>query len=336
MKKIILLSLYLTLIFSPVLAQDHSNHHTDHDLHIYGPIGVMGEHPHSKGEWMTSYNYSSMQMKNNRNGTKDIPTSNVLADFMVAPKKMTMQMHMFGLMYGVSDRLTIMGMMPYKTISMDHVNRMGAEFTTKSKGIGDIKLMGLYTVYEQGQRRLMLNAGITIPTGSIDERDDTPAGLNQKLPYPMQLGSGTYDLSPAITYVDGQGKWSWGSQLNSTLRLGTNDNNYSLGNEYGLTSWTARQINEYASVSLRLDGKMWGNIDGNDFDLNPMVVPTARTDLRGGERIDLLIGVNLLPKSDKFGGNRFAIEAGMPIYQDLNGPQLATDYRLTLGWQLVF
>lgn len=302
----------------------------------HSPIGIMGDHNHKKGEWMTSYRYSTMKMKGNRSGTNRVSIDEVHDDFMVAPIEMTMEMHMFGLMYGVSDKLTLMGMLPYTLISMDHVNRAGVKFTTKSEGIGDAKFSGIYTLSEEGSRKFLLNAGISLPTGSIDERDNTPAGANQKLPYPMQLGSGTYDLLPGITYTDKQGNWSWGSQLNAVIRLGENDNDYTLGNQYGLSAWGARKFNEYASASVRLDGKTWGNIDGADSDLNPAMIATARTDLRGGERVDLLVGINLIAPHGKLAGNRLAIEAGMPIYQKLDGPQLETDYKLTIGWQMAF
>ena len=64
------------------------------------------------------------------------------------------------------------------------------------------------------------------------------------------------------------------------------------------------------------------------------MIPTADASLRGGTRVDRLLGVNLhLPE---WGGNRFAVEGGMPIYQSLDGPQLETDWRLTAGWQLAF
>jgi hypothetical protein len=311
-------------------------HHHNHAGHAFAPIGVMGDHPHKTGEWMASYRYSSMQMQGNRDGTNRLSTNEVLNDFMVAPTKMTMQMHMFGLMYGLNDKLTLMGMLPYNVISMDHINRMGVEFTTKAKGIGDAKLSGLYTLYQHENSRFLLNAGISLPTGSIDERDDTPAGSNQKLPYPMQLGSGTYDLLPGVTYSNAQGKFSWGSQASAVIRLGKNSNHYRLGDQYNIHVWGARKLREYATASLRLEGKSWGNIDGEDPDLNPAMVPTARTDLRGGQRVDLLLGIDLIVPQGKLAGNRLAIEAGLPLYQNLDGPQLETDYRLTIGWQLAF
>ncbi len=36
----------------------------------------------------------------------------------------------------------------------------------------------------------------------------------------------------------------------------------------------------------------------------------------------------------KMDGNRLAIEVGLPLYQDLDGPQLKNDYSFTIGWQL--
>ncbi len=31
---------------------------------------------------------------------------------------------------------------------------------------------------------------------------------------------------------------------------------------------------------------------------------------------------------------RLTVEIGLPLYQDLDGPQLKSDYSLTIGWQL--
>ncbi|MCI5050434.1 MAG: transporter [Rickettsiales bacterium] len=310
----------------------------------HAPIAVMGDHTHKSGEWMTSYRYGQMRMDGNRSGTSDVSVSDVHANFMVAPTEMTMEMHMFGLMYGWSDNFTIMGMLPYVEKEMEHRTRMGMNFTTETKGLGDAKISGLYTIHDSTGRegnprvgdKAHLNFGLSFPTGAIDERDDTPAMANAKLPYPMQLGSGTYDPMFGATYVSYKEQWSWGAQATAVLRLAENDENYRLGNEYKASAWVAHNIGDFLSGSFRLEGLWWGDIHGADADLNPMMVPTARTDLRGGERIDLLVGVNLL-KPDGFAeGHRLAAEFGVPIYENLSGPQMSTDYRFTLGWQYAF
>ena len=312
---------------------DRSNH--DHGNHIYAPAMVMGDHPHSKGEWMLSYRYGEMYMEGNRNGNSDVATDVVLDSFMVAPLRMDMKMHMFSVMYGVNDKLTFMGMLPYKILSMDHVNRMGVNFTTKSEGIGDAKLTGLYTLYHEGNKKFLLNGGISIPTGGVDKRDDMPTGSNQKLPYPMQLGSGTYDVLPSVTYTDYFGLWSVGTQLNMVVHLGDNDRNYRLGDSYNLTFWGGRKINNFTSIFVRLDGKAWEDINGADDQLNPMMVATARSDLRAGKTIDFLLGIDFVVPGVKFKNQRFLIEGGVPLYQNLDGPQLKNDYKITAGWQLL-
>ena len=65
-------------------------------------------------------------------------------------------------------------------------------------------------------------------------------------------------------------------------------------------------------------------------------MPTARTDLRGGQVLELLGGINLLLPLGPLGDNRFAIEFGKPVYQRLDGPQLERDWRVVIGWQKAF
>ena len=76
----------------------------------------------------------------------------------------------------------------------------------------------------------------------------------------------------------------------------------------------------------------WGNVRGADPKLNPMALPTADPDRRGGWRLDLFPGINLLLP----GGHRVAVEVGLPAAQRLDGPQLETDWRLVVGWQKAF
>jgi hypothetical protein len=153
----------------------------------------------------------------------------------------------------------------------------------------------------------------------------------------MQIGSGTYDLLPGLTYAGHQEYWSWGAQVSTTLRLNENTDEYRLGNVYKLSAWGARRFNQWFSTSLRLDGKQWGDIKGADPELsNTAMSPTFRTDLRGGKRIDGILGVNFIVPHGELAGNRLAVEFGLPLYQDLDGPQLETDYRLMVGWQKAF
>jgi len=333
--------LLLALCFSTLTANaadEHAGHHSSEHNHIGNePIGVMGAHAHSQGDWMFSYRFMRMDMDGNRDDSDRVSTSKVLKDYMIAPKSMTMDMHMVGAMYGVNDDVTVMLMVPYLDVEMDHVTRMGAKFTTRTHGIGDVKLSSLIRLQEWNGGQLNLNAGISIPTGSIDEKDDTPAGANQHLPYPMQPGSGTYDLMPGLTYLGNNDSLSWGAQGVGTIRLSDNDNDYSLGDRFNLTTWIVRDWTSQFSSSLRVNGEWWSNIDGSDRKLSPMapnMVPTADPDKRAGRRFDLLVGASFSPASGWFAGQRIAAEFGAPVYQNLDGPQLETDWTVTVGWQL--
>ena len=331
--------LFCLAVFSVQAADEHAGHHAAQHVHIGNePIGVMGAHAHTQGDWMFSYRFMRMDMDGNRDDSDRVSTSKVLKDYMIAPKSMTMDMHMVGAMYGVNDDLTVMLMVPYLDLEMDHVTRMGAKFTTRTNGIGDVKFSGLYKLHQWGGGELNLNAGISFPTGSIDEKDDTPAGSNQHLPYPMQLGSGTWDLLPGLTYLGNNDTLNWGAQGVAVVRLGDNDNDYTLGDRFNLTGWIAKNWTSQWSSSFRVNGEWWGNIDDSDKKLSPLapnMVPTADPDKRAGRRFDLLLGASFAPASGWFEGQRFAAEFGAPVYQNLDGPQLETDWTVTFGWQWV-
>ena len=302
------------------------------------PINVLGTHTHLAGEWMIGYKFMFMRMDGNRDGPDRRTASEVLQDFPVTPTDMNMAMHMIEVMYAPSNDLTLMAMFPFLQLSMDHLTRTGVQFTTESQGIGDVSLSALYTVYgdiETGHR-LVVIPGLSCPTGSIGEKDRTPAGPDQQLPYPMQLGSGTFGLLPGFAYLGESENWSWLARATGTIQLGKNSNDYSLGDRLLLTSRISRKLTNTSSLSARIAGLIWGNIDGADPQLNPVIVPTADPNRRGGERIDILFGVNVYVPKGSLKGNRLALEVGFPLYQALNGPQLETDWRVTAGWSWPF
>ncbi len=126
---------------------DRASHHQHHAGGDIAPIGLMGTHMHPADEFMLSYLYTRMGMDGNLDGGDHISRSRILSpageNFRVTPTSMDMEMHMFRLMYAPMDQLTLMAMLPYLIIEMDHRTRMGAKFTTRSRGVGDFKLSAL-------------------------------------------------------------------------------------------------------------------------------------------------------------------------------------------------
>ena len=75
------------------------------------------------------------------------------------------------------------------------------------------------------------------------------------------------------------------------------------------------------------------------MDSDPLItapVQTADPDNYGGDTIDFAIGTNIVIPKGHLKNHRFAIEAILPAYRDLNGPQLETDFTLIGGWQYAF
>lgn len=344
----------ILLCVLPLLATAEEGHdhdrHQQHEKHLHGPagrfqadthapIGVRGDHFHEAGEWMLSYRYMRMEMKGNRDGTTQVGVGDILGPmpdrYPVAPRSMDMQMHMIGLMYAPVKWVTIGLMIPYVELDMDHTTMSGLEFTTHSSGIGDIKLTGLVPVWNLERHQAHLNLGVSFPSGSVDHEDETPMGIT-RLPYPMQVGSGTYDFIIGGTYTGLADRFSWGAQVLGLIRSGENDNGWRRGDRVDLTGWLAYPWADWVSTSARMAYAHWGNIDGRDSSLNPMVVPTADSGLRSGDRIEIQGGINFLMTGGILEGHRIAIEAGAPVWQDLAGPQLETDWTLTVGVQLLF
>ena len=106
------------------------------------------------------------------------------------------------------------------------------------------------------------------------------------------------------------------------VRLGENDENYTLGNQYRGSLWAARKWTDWFSTSFRISGEIVEDIDGADPRMNPAMAPTADPDLRAGRFVSLGLGANFIAPSGPLTGVRFSVEGILPVYQWLDGPQL--------------
>jgi len=327
-------------------SQGHTHNHGS-SLLANPAFGDDTYHTHPAGMWMANYKFMHTAMKGLRDGTNNVSINQVIPmngtryGYMMAPTRMTMDMHMVMLMYGLTDRFTLMGMGSYVENSMDMVMNMGgamgsnkAEPTMKTRGVGDTELRGMYRIHDTVTGSL----GVSIPTGDIDQKFTT-MGMEFRAPYDMQLGSGTFDLKPAITcnVISDDARWNWGGQAAATLHLGRNDNQYALGDSLKLTGWLQRTFGP-AAAWLRLAYSDTGRITGEDPEIRKLLDPAmgARTPDAdphnyGGKRLDGFMGV-----SYGQGPVTVGVEVGLPLYQDLNGLQLKTDWYLTAGIQAMF
>lgn len=160
--------------------------------------------------------------------------------------------------------------------------------------------------------------------------------MNRRLGYGMQLGSGTYDLLPGLTYYGHRGYWGWGAQYSANIALeDENSQGYSFGDKHNVTGWGSYEWAPWISTSLRLSGTTQDSIDGMDANImGPN--PAANTDNSGGKLVEAGFGVNLMGQSGVLRGQRVAFEIIAPLYQDTNGLQMERDYSFIAGWQYAF
>jgi hypothetical protein len=266
----------------------------------------------------------------------------------VVPEEMTMQMHMVGGMYGLTDRVTLMAMGMYMTKEMDAITFQGpmgttrlGEFTTEVSGFGDVTLGAIFGLDDGATPHSQVNAAlmVSLPTGSLDETDEVLTPMNTRntvrLPYGMQPGSGTVDLKPSLTARQRFGDWSIGGQLAGVFRLNENDEGYARGDSLAATAWAAYEFTPSLSVSGRVKAQSVEKVDGIDPNI---MAPTqaANPDFYGGDTVEALLGINLVGNSGALSGHRLGVELGLPVYRNLNGPQMETDLTLTVGWQKAF
>jgi hypothetical protein len=299
-------------------------------------------HNHPAGMWMVNYKFMHMAMGGLRYGTTDVPVSSVgpmkRFKYMMIPTGMTMDMQMAMLMYGITDELTVMAMANYLSNEMGMLMDMGMgafpDSPMSTSGFGDTEVRGIYKINQY----LNGSLGLTIPTGDIEKKIGM-MGMQFRAPYDMQLGGGTFNLRPALTYsqLSPDALWNWGAQAMYTWRISKNDNDWAYGDNIKLTWWLQRAFGPVTGW-LRMAFNDTDEIRGRDIEIQKLQsmssgAPTPDADPRnyGGQRLDFLFGTSFTKGPFSFG-----VEAGIPVYEDVNGLQMRTDWLLTVGGQVMF
>lgn len=351
--------------------KNHTSHEHNSAPQYRAPIGVMGDHLHPAGGFMFSYRYMDMAMQGNQIGQDNISDEtlvstinnrfsgmpNMPTTLRIAPQKMDMKMHMLGFMYAPNNDVTLMLMLNYLDNRMNLTTfdgMMGTNikgtFTTKSSGLSDSKIGLLYRLYDDHNHHFHFNLNWHIPTGDIEKADDvlppmtmtmnnsmtmnnmtTMPTMRMRLPYAMQLGSGSHRLGFGATYNGYGEKNNWGGQIIFAAALADNKHNYQLGDTLTITSWYGHQLTTWLASSMRLTYRHQEDISGID----PLImgpVQTANPSFYGGQFLDFSFGLNTQIAAQ----HRLALEYQLPVKHDVNGVQMKVDNSLTLGYQFSF
>ena len=332
------------LLLSSLSSGSWAGELTDLDLAELGELDVFTAsifraHIHKKNQWMFSYHYSVMHMEQMAQGKEKITSEQVLENYMVTPTEMDMTMQMFHLMYAPNNNLTTMISLQYLNKEMRHQTRMGGEFSTKISGLGDIKLGVNYKFYEYDYE---LNSNywyslfnITLPVGSIDEKAQTPAGFTT-LPYPMQLGGGSYQTELGLGFTSTFTDSAWGIVSSIQTTLTDNDADYHQGNLIQVDWWYKQALSDTFSFNILTQYYDQDRIYGEDSRLNKMIVPTADVNNQGFRRVDLTLGVDWLLGEFSATQHSLSIDYKKPLWQEVNGIQLQLDWNVSVNWQVNF
>ena len=336
---------------------EHSNHAHHHGAGA--PAGVMFDHILPKaGDFMVGYRY---QYANQADGTIDSDDDKNIVNNACAPNKcyvtpheMSMNMHMLDLMYAPTDWLTLMLMPQFMDMHMTMrplddapetpsmttplgaaIIHAGHEHTTG--GVGDTGMYALFKIFKTDAQQINLSLGMTAPTGdaAIQLRDTHKVDLGF-IHYGMQLGSGTWDFKPAVTYTANIEDWSFGAQLNGTKRLEShNKAGFAFGDIFQATAWGSYSWTNWLATSVRgvytLEGALHGAYRGVYHQIGSMDYGQNY----GGRFIDVGFGLNVSMPSGSLQGNRLGFEWLQPFEDDENF-QLPRNGALSATWSYAF
>lgn len=350
----------------------YDGHHAGHG----GPAGVMFGHMLNKtNDIMVGYRYMySRQGGDMLHGT-EVATDRQIRNHgcqqgytgycRVTPSYMNMSMHMLDIMYAPTDWLNLMLMPQFMDMDMnmrslanvpnnptqDHLH--GGH---KTGGVGDTGLYALFKLFDNDTHHFHATLGLSAPTGDVDIRiRDMHRKENGYLHYGMQLGSGTWDFKPSVTYTGNQDAWSWGAQFNTTTRLeNNNDSGYALGDMFQTTAWGGYSWTNWLSTSVRgvytvqqaidgqfnplpgvVNGKLVSNVNPGSK-VNYSTGPMDYGNSYGGRYWDIGFGVNFTVPSGDLKGNRLGVEWLQPLEDDVNGYQLEREGALSATWSVMF
>jgi hypothetical protein len=229
--------------------------------------------------------------------------------------------------YGVTSKLAVFGVLPYLDKQLQVTTSGGQRVTRDTNGIGDARLFGRFTVYQDDApgrtARIAPFFGVELPTGNDDDRD----GLGS-LPAKLQLGSGSWDPFGGVVLtfqtleyqIDGQ----------ASYKVNTEANNFEFGDEARLDASLQYRLWP-RELETGMPGFFYGVLEGNLIYQGKNESNGVKDQNSGGTTFFVSPGVQYVTK-------RWIAEAvvQLPVAQDLNGSALEDDFVVRAGFRINF
>lgn len=325
------------------------------------PMNIAGGGVPETHEFRFKINPEFMHMQGLRSGISSVNGNSLLGmpaagKYMAVQERMDMSMLNLSAGYSFSERFFagVMGMYSKKDMDMRFNSTMQtltgqAGFTMKSEGVADTMLMAKYLLWADDilipTSQASLYAGLSLPTGSITERNtEHPLAVRKKelLPYGMQLGTGTYDPTLGLLYQGSSSPMWWGVNGMYTARLHDNSQGYRHGNTAKVDAYVMYQPRVDTVLEFQLNGKWDGKLKGLANEAlsgasghatqgdaaSPFVTPLWEPNNYGGTQLFVTTGVQWQPMPF----NIINVQVSVPLYRRLNGVQMEADWRVSLTW----
>lgn len=305
------------------------------------PLGVHDAHLPAPYRTTLTYRYTEATLGALFDGTDEVTPAEVFADdgsyrFLRTPTRQAVTAHTFELTVAPLEVFAFRFRLPLLRKTTDYESRFAQRFRTSTAGMGDAALLVQVRLTYLWNQHLTATFGVQLPAGTTRAHAVTPFDSDSlRLPYPAQLGTGSYSVLAALTYQLQTARTTWGGQVRAHAPLNTNRDQYRHGNRVEASLWGNRRLFSWLSLSIRAAGAAWGNLSGSDrvlagaldFRLSPAVDPRRQ----GGYRVMGALGVTLAWKAWRLQGM-----AQHTFWQHLEGPQLGETGRFSIGGKYHF
>jgi len=231
--------------------------------------------------------------------------------------------------------------MSFQTLSATGTD---SQFKHATGGVGDTGVYAMFKLFDAHDQHLHTSLGISMPTGEADIKlnpnghhhgdSDSPGGF---IHYGMQLGSGTWDFKPSLTYSGQMDQWSWGAQVSGTVRMqNQNSAGYALGDLVQTSAWGGYQMFDWLTATVRGVHTVQGSIKNGFNGPHPTDSNVDFAANYGGRYWDVGFGLSATVPRGDLAGNRFGFEWLQPVTDDVNGYQLERSGALSANWSFAF
>jgi hypothetical protein len=208
-------------------------------------------------------------------------------------------------------------------------------------GFADTSGYVLFKLWDASNQHLHLTQGISAPTGSVNiTQQYFNENWHSYFPYNMQVGSGTWDYKPSLTYTGKFDDFFWGGQVSGTHRLQQqNSYGWRLGDIFQATAWTGYQLTPWLSGTVRGVYTGQGKLIGqwrDYFTGTYYSMPEENTANSGGSFADAGFGFTATLPKGQLAGNSFSFEWLQPVYSDFQGTQLNRTGSMSATWHYAF